>query len=312
MTLTHLVRLQLLAEFAAYLFVGAWLHRAHGWPVPSLVAAAAATGLAVRLAIVCTSSSIAWFARSPRSPEHQLGLAGTVRLVLGEWRAMLADNLWYLPFERQAMRADAAGHPADAIPVLMVHGYLSNRGLLHSLVGALEAAGVKGVRTFNFRCLFHPLDDYVAELELQATKVLGESGAPKLVLVCHSLGGLVARSWISRHGAARVAKLITIATPHHGTVLAKLGLGANALQMRRGCGFLGSLAAKEGATGPDCPVTSIYTVHDNLVAPQETSRLPWAKNVALHGVGHVEVLDFAPLHRAVLEELRGTGVAMPA
>jgi triacylglycerol esterase/lipase EstA (alpha/beta hydrolase family) len=121
------------------------------------------------------------------------------------------------------------------------------------------------------------------------------------------MGGLVARAWLARHGAARVARVVTIASPHNGTALAGLGLGENARQMRRGSAFLRSLAAAEGEAGPGCPFTSIYTVNDTLVAPQDTSRLPWATNVELAGWGHVGILNARETWDLVAAELRASG-----
>ena len=303
MRLLHLVRAQLLAEAALYVAIGAWLHRERGWGASSLAAALFATALGARLALVCTSTALSHLWSSPRAPELRLGLAGTLRLVLGEWRAVLADNFWFLPFESIAMRPDPPDVSARAVPVLLVHGYLSNRGIFHALVRALEARGVQSVATFSFRGVFVPIEALVIELEAEVARRLAATGRERVILVCHSLGGLVARAWLARHGASRVAKLITIASPHSGTALAALGLGPNALQMRRGSEFLRELRRIEGASGPGCPATSIYTVHDNLVSPQDTSRLPWAKNVALRGHGHVAVLGAADLHEALFTEL---------
>ena len=51
-------------------------------------------------------------------------------------------------------------------------------------------------------------------------------------------------------------------------------------------------------------MTSIWSAHDNLVAPQETSRLEGAKNIALAGLGHVAILFAPDVHRLVVEEVR--------
>ena len=56
-------------------------------------------------------------------------------------------------------------------------------------------------------------------------------------------------------------------------------------------------------------MTSIYTPHDNLVAPQDTSRLSWARNIAIPGRGHVDILASERLSAIVLKELREAGVA---
>jgi hypothetical protein len=107
-----------------------------------------------------------------------------------------------------------------------------------------------------------------------------------------------------------VRKLVTIGSPHRGTVHARFGAGANARQMRRGSAFLGELCEKEGERGPACGVTSIYTPHDNLVAPQDTSRLPWARNIAIPGRGHVDILGSERLLAVIVKELRECGVEM--
>ena len=126
----------------------------------------------------------------------------------------------------------------------------------------------------------------------------------ELAIIGHSMGGLVARTWLAGAGAGRVARLVTLASPHHGTALAKLGRGRNARQMRRGSELLSALESAEGDRGPGCPAISVYSLHDTLVAPQDTSRLPWARNVELHGLGHVEIVGAEPVVRLVTEELR--------
>lgn len=306
--LSHLVRAQLAAELLLAIALGAWLHAREGWSVPAVVAVLLALSLGVRLAIVVVSSLVAHANRSPRGPDQRIGVPGGLRVVVDEWRAMLVDNFAWLPFESVLVRADPpAGGPL--VPVLCVHGYLSNRGLMRPVIQAMDAAGAK-VHTMNFRGLFGAIEPLVGQLDAEVRRLVETSGHPQVVLVCHSMGGLVARAWLARHGSARVARLVTIASPHHGTAIAKLGLGANAVQMRQGSDFLCALEAAEGSQGPACPTTSIYSMHDNLVAPQDTSRLPRATNVALHGWGHVGIVAAPPLHAAVLAALREAG-ALP-
>jgi hypothetical protein len=80
--------------------------------------------------------------------------------------------------------------------------------------------------------------------------------------------------------------------------------------MLRGSPFLGELCEKEGERGPECGVTSIYTPHDNLVAPQDSSRLPWARNIPIPGRGHVDILASERLVAVLAKELRECGVAV--
>lgn len=307
--LARIVRLSLLLELAADAALGAWLHAAHGWTWPQVVAAAVAFALGLRLALIGLTMTIAWMARSPRRPGDVLGPMGTARLVLGEWRALLLDNFIYLPFETRALRCDPDPRARVGLPVILAHGYFTNRGYFRPLVRGLEAHGLAPVFVPNFPAVFTPIETYVEELHRQIERIAAAGGHGRVILVCHSMGGLAAREYLRRHGPGRIAKLVTIASPHHGTVLARIGVGPNAMQMRRGSGFLRALQQGEGETPPAISATSIFSTHDNLVAPQESSRLPWAKNIALPGLGHLEILGSERLRAVLLEELREDGAA---
>ena len=159
------------------------------------------------------------------------------------------------------------------------------------------------VLTPNFPSIFATIGDYAEALHAEIERACAASGARQVMLLCHSMGGLAAREYLRRHGEGRVAKLITIATPHHGTVHARLGAGANAREMRQASAFLAALATREEEAGPACAAVSIYSTHDNLVAPRESARLEWARNVVLPGRGHVEILSSPELVALVAAEL---------
>jgi hypothetical protein len=73
--------------------------------------------------------------------------------------------------------------------------------------------------------------------------------------------------------------------------------------MRPGSEFLRGLEESESAAPPACPALSLYTVHDNLVSPQASSHLPWARNVRIAGVGHLAMLLDARVHRVAADEI---------
>ena len=300
------IRVMLLLELAAYAAIAEWLHFLYGWSYGALAALAVAAALIARLAMVCVTTSVGLAAGRPRAPEHRIGARAVAALVAREWTSVLYNNFVLLSWESFALRADPPRRPAPHPAVLMVHGYFSNRGYFRPLVRALESQGVGPIFTPNFPAAFASIEDFAASLAREIDAIAAGTGQ-RVVLVCHSMGGLAARAYLCQHGAARVAKLVTIASPHHGTLHASFGAGANARQMRRGSRFIDQVCAKEGDRGPACPVTSIYTPHDNLVAPQDTSRLAWAKNIALPGFGHLDILRSKRLAEVILAELREAG-----
>jgi pimeloyl-ACP methyl ester carboxylesterase len=301
--MTRLVWTCLAVELVAWIAAAAWLHVARGAPWPVLAACIPAAMLAARLALVCLTHFLAWVYRSPRAPGQKLGPLGVIRLVATEYRAMLLDNFWHLPFERLALRPDPPHSGRGRTPVVFLHGYLSNRGFWAPMVRWLEARGVERIYVPNYKAVFSNVDRGVEELRAEIERIAA-GGAHRVVLVCHSLGGLIARQYIREHGEKRIARLVTIASPHHGTVLSRLGIGEHARQMEQGSEFLRGLEQAEAAKPPTMPALSIYSVHDNLVSPQDTSRLPWARNLAVTGVGHVGILNSEPVFALVYEELR--------
>jgi pimeloyl-ACP methyl ester carboxylesterase len=305
--LTRIVRLSLALEVAAWIALAAWLHGSRGWSVPAAAIGAVAGIAGIRLALVCFTSAVAWVFRCERSPAQRLGPVGTLRLVLGEWRAMLADNFWYLPFDALAVRPDPPLSRGGPMPILLVHGYLSCRGYWGPLVRWLEARGVGGIRAPNFTSAFSTIEQFEEELHADIERIAAGTGHERVVLVCHSMGGLAARLYFQRRGEKRIARLVTLASPHNGTVQAILGVGEHARQMRRGSALLAALASAEAQRPPLVPTLSIYSVHDNLVAPQDTSRLPWARNVAVAGLGHVDLIASGRTFPLLLEELRAAG-----
>jgi triacylglycerol esterase/lipase EstA (alpha/beta hydrolase family) len=103
------------------------------------------------------------------------------------------------------------------------------------------------------------------------------------------MGGLVARAYLRQRGPTRIERIITIGTPHHGSMFARGFVGRCLAQMRPGNAWLAELNREE-AKPPPVPMTSIWSRHDSLVAPQASSELACAENIALTGIGHNALL----------------------
>jgi hypothetical protein len=81
---------------------------------------------------------------------------------------------------------------------------------------------------------------------------------------------------------------VTIASPHAGVPWKGPILGEVGTQLRQGCAYL------EDRTGHTIavPTLSIYSTHDNMVHPPETSQLAprGGRDLAIEGVGHLAIL----------------------
>jgi len=99
-------------------------------------------------------------------------------------------------------------------------------------------------------------------------------------LIGFSMGGLVARHYLQQlDGAKRCDRLITISSPHQGTLTAWLHPSKGAKQMRPGSGFLKDLAATESRLG-EISVISYRTPFDLMILPSRSSEWQRANNLS--------------------------------
>lgn len=207
--------------------------------------------------------------------------------------AALAETVdfWLLftvfqPFDALWMgREERLPRAPDTTPVLLIPGYCCNRALWRSLRRKLRLAG-RPVATVTLDPPFAGIDHLGEVLERRIERLLAETGARQVLLVGHSMGGLVARAYLRRWGGERVAKLVTIATPHHGTWLARLAVGRNAREMVPRSDWLASLNSH------DCGVPSacFWSAGDEIVRPPDSARLAGASETALTLPGHFTLL----------------------
>ncbi|RJG08240.1 alpha/beta fold hydrolase [Massilia cavernae] len=305
MSVRLLLQLLVLVQAAAAGAIAWAAWRVFGLPPAAALALAAAAVVLVRLLISANNFMMSMRAASPTPGEFRLSAAARARLFGEEFRASMLQSSWIMPRARPCRRLfPGSPHP----PVLLLHGYGCNSGYWAYLLPLLEAAQISHA-ALDLEPLGAPIDDYVPAVARAVDALCLDAGAPQVAIVAHSMGGLVARAYLRAYGAARVARVITLGTPHHGTSLAAMGPGANAGQMRRArqgeapeSDWLRRLAASE-TPATRALVTSIYTHHDNIIAPQTSSVLPGANNIAFGGVGHVALGSNPRILSCVLHEL---------
>ena len=318
----RMLRMLLLAQAAAALAIaaGAW----RWFNVSALVAVLLGAGLVllVRLLINANNFFLSHRSASATPAEFRLGAGAGLRLFGEEFVASMLQSSWSMPraAPRQVIYPGATCSPAP--PVLLLHGYGCNSGYWAALTPLLDAARISHA-TLDLEPVIGDIDGYVPAVQRACEALCAAAGAPTLIIVAHSMGGLVARAWLRVHGAHQVARVITLGTPHHGTRLAGFGVGRNAAQMRRahidtspptcaGDGlenaWLGALAAGESAQ-TRALITSIYSHHDNIVSPQTSGLLEGARNLAFGGVGHVALGRNRRVLACVMGEIAAAGGA---
>jgi pimeloyl-ACP methyl ester carboxylesterase len=227
--------------------------------------------------------------------------AASPSALLGAWwqevRVAPVVFAWRQPFRWRELPdpTPPASDTAAPAAVVFVHGFVCNRGFWLPWMRALRALNVP-YTSVNLEPVFGSITAYVPLMEDAVRRAEALSGQPP-VLVCHSMGGLVARAWLAATpGAAeRVQRVITIGSPHHGTWLSRFSHVPNGQQMRRNHDWLASLSAREHAASetPYRGFTCWYSNADNIVFPASTAMLAGADNRHVPGVAHV-ALAFHP------------------
>jgi triacylglycerol esterase/lipase EstA (alpha/beta hydrolase family) len=250
------------------------------------VAGAPVAYLAPVVVLVSSWFALSWIWRTPRPPGAQLDFAGSARLFIGEVLAVAIS--WPLIALHRLVISDPAPAPARR-PVILVHGVMVNDGVWFTMRRYLARHGVGAVYTINYGPPYGDIEHFAEQLGAKIEYVCGATGAARVLLVCHSMGGLVARAHLRQRGPARIESIITIGTPHHGSLFARALIGRCLAQMRPGNAWLAELNSDE-TKPPPVPIMSIWSRHDSLVAPQGSGELACAENVAVVGVGHNALL----------------------
>ena len=199
--------------------------------------------------------------------------------------------LWQQAFRSHAVPDEVGARPG-ARGLVFVHGFLCNRGLWNNWMAIAHDRSIPFIAV-NLEPTLGSIDEYSAILDRAVREITRATGAGPL-LVCHSMGGLVARAWM-RNGERehKIHHVVTIASPHSGTTLGhsgpRLSTVINGEQMRVGSPWLRALAKTETAqrTGR---FTCFYSNCDNIVIPASAGRLPGADNRIVLGVPHLAMV----------------------
>jgi triacylglycerol esterase/lipase EstA (alpha/beta hydrolase family) len=296
-------------ELAGYVVLAAWLLTARSWTVAATILLVVSIATGWRVAFALATYVLAWRYRSPTPVEFRRSALGLVPYFVKEAASITAVYDILQPLEGLFMGDTRPPRRSGMrLPVLLVHGYVCNRAVWWAAARTLRAHG-ETVWAVTLEPVYGSIDDWVSPLAVRIDDLLAATGAAQVVLVAGSMGGLAARAYLRDRGGAKVARLVTLGSPHHGSMHARIGPGGNAREMEPGSQWLAALARSEAA-GVPVPFTSVYSHHDNFVAPQTSSAHPAAHNVPLAGVGHLSLAFSKHVLEIIMAELDAANAAV--
>lgn len=297
-----------LIETALYVIIAAVLV-AGGSDALHVALGCVAVFAVLRLLMVLGNVIPTWQAGGDKHPDHQIGLGATLLMILREWWAAILTYPFLFAFEPWLVPNNPPKDlPHTGHPIVLVPGFFTNRGYLRAWRQALLKAGYGQVYAVSPEPIFHSVEKNAAHVAEFVEQVLAKTGADKVILIGHSMGGLVIRLYLHRFGGLdRAALAIAVGSPFRGTVLAegKEKLGPIVSQLTRNNGWAETFVAEAESAPCPIPFVAVWSPHDTIVSPQHHTTVAehYGRNIAMPGIGHMEMVNSGPVIRVLLDEL---------
>ena len=199
-------------------------------------------------------------------------------------------------------------HAADAAtartPVVFVHGYMALGADWPTAKSTFGAGGYTSAELHTFSYDYNQSNEKsAAQLAAFVSQVRSKTGAAKVDLVSHSMGGMVTRWYVKQLGGqAYVSHWASLAGANHGTSSANscAFYSAACKEMKAGSAFLTKLNSGDETPGA-VKYATWYSASDGIISPYTSTPVTGgATNTLVKGVTHLQFLS----DTAVLGQVR--------
>ena len=189
-------------------------------------------------------------------------------------------------------------------PILLVHGMIDNRGIFGVLRRRLRRRGFSALATVTYPPTTNDVRGAARGLAAEVEALIALTGLELVHVIGHSLGGLIARYYVQRLGGdERVHTLVTLGTPHGGSLHAHLLPVRLCRQLCPGSDLMQELALP--APGCRTRFVAYWSDGDQVIVPHVNARIEHpdlaAHNVRVPDTGHLSL----PRSGRVAHEIAG-------
>lgn len=226
---------------------------------------------------------------------------------------LLTMSMWPIGFTDLGVASVESVATIDSdveTPVLLVHGFGANKSNWMFLRRYLGQAGFARVHALNYNALRADIPTLAERCAEEAETLRARSGADRIHVVGHSLGGVIARYAVQVTGLD-AGVCISIASPHGGVRMARYGSPlslmsplASGLQLRPDSQVMTELRRTARPMGTR--FVAYYSNLDLLVPARRAMILEpelEAANILVKDHGHLSIMFSRRLAQSVVDQL---------
>lgn len=190
-------------------------------------------------------------------------------------------------------------------PIIFVHGFQSSGAIWTTMIDRLKADGWTDAPLVTWTYDSNISNVTIAQqLQTKTDSLLTVTGAKKIDLIVHSMGGLSSRYFAKNLGGSeKIDALVFLATPNHGATLANFCGIPPCIEMRPGSAFLTALNSVDETPG-SARYATWWTPCDQAVTPPDSPVLEGATNTQTACLAHTDLYTDATVYAQVRNWIR--------
>ena len=178
-------------------------------------------------------------------------------------------------------------------PIILVPGYHMNRWSLLPLQYYLYRCGFENIWAINNPMRKDDILVFADELHAKVEQYYEQCGHQPIMLIGHSMGGLISRHYMEKYGTEKIRGQISFGTPYRGTKTYRLAKGKQGKQFKPGSEVCNI------TTAPKVPHLIIWSTRDWVVVPSPNGHLDNSNEMVITDAGHLGMLVSVPVFKRV-------------
>lgn len=172
-------------------------------------------------------------------------------------------------------------------PILFVHGWNSSGAVWSTMMSRFQADGWTAAQLHSWSYTTSQSNATTAkQIATKVDSILAATGATRVDVITHSMGGLSSRYYAKNlGGAAKIDAWVSLGGPNHGTTTAYGCIQTACVEMRPGSSFLKALNATDETPGTPRYATW-WSACDLVIDPDNSVLLIGAVNTQAPCVSH--------------------------